>query len=671
MASTADRASTRTRWTRRRRRRWRLPRGVVRWGGLGLIAVAVAAALVLAIRHHRDAPDPARAHDEIAQSLGRFQAGNISGARALAVKAVHDAPGWGQAHALLARFCLASGDGPAAEAQLNLATANGFPPERLHQLYAEAWLLEGDADRALAEADRALPRYAGYALRVRARALAAQGNLGAARATLEQQLADAPDEAQDWATLADLRRQSGDLGGALAAVAQALTLNDRSADALTLKGELVREQYGLAAALPWFDAALKLDPGDADAWLDKAATLGDLGRNQAMLDASRQALVARPGDPMAYYLQAVLAARAGNDDLAGELLDKTHGALDDMPGALLLGGVLDYRSGAIQQAIDKWQQLSDGAPFDLTAHRLLGAAQLRAGDADGALDTLRPLALRGDAGSYTLTLAARAFEQEGKRDWAAPLLDRAANPARALPTPFGTDDTLSTLAAAADAAPGDPVAGLGYIRGLVESGQLGMALGRAQALVQASPGAPDAQLALGDVLWTMNRLPDAAAAYQRAANLRFDEPTMLRLVDTLDRIGNRDAAQQALALFLSQNPADIPARRLAAHWQVAAGDWDAAIATLEGLRRSIGNRDAAILGELALAYTGAGDPDWATHYAAAAYRLAPMNPAVCDAYGEALAAAGNSDGARQLLVKAVSLAPGDAQIRAHLAALSS
>jgi Flp pilus assembly protein TadD len=144
---------------------------------------------------------------------------------------------------------------------------------------------------------------------------------------------------------------------------------------------------------------------------------------------------------------------------------------------------------------------------------------------------------------------------------------------------------------------------------------------------------------------------------------------MLRLVEALDRTGHRDQAQHALALFLSQNPADVPARRLAASWQLAAGDWPAAIATLQGLRRTIGNRDAAILGALAVAYAGDGDPETASHYAAAAYRLAPMNPAVVDAYGQALAEAGHPNGARQLLVKAASLAPDDPNIRAHLAAL--
>ncbi|MGN6376820.1 MAG: tetratricopeptide repeat protein [Sphingomonas sp.] len=644
---------------------------LLKGAAIALAALIVVAALALAVRHWRNAADPDAARGQVGRSLELYRAGDMSGARAQAAKAVRNKPDWGLAHALLARLYLATGDGAAAQSQLDLATANGFSAARLHQLYADAALLQGDADRALAEAARALPRYAGYATRVRARALAAQGDLPQGRATLEALLAADSSDAGAWLDLARLRSQSGDVAGAIGAVDRALALTRLDAGTLRLKGELVRGQYGLVAALPWFDAALAVDPGDADTLLDKAATLGDLGRYQDMLATTRQVLAARPGDPMAYYLQAVLAARAGNDDLARDLMARTDGALDDMPGAELLGGILDYANGADQQAIDKWRALSGAQPYNATARRLLGTALLRSGDADGALDALRPLALRGDADSYTLTLAARAFEAEGKRDWAAKLLDRAADPSRASPAPFGSDGDLSSLAAAADAAPGDPVAGADYIRGLMEAGRMGTALGRAQAIAQASPGSPDAQLVLGDTLWAMNRLPEATSVYRRAANLRFDQPTMLRLVDALDRTGARDAAQQALALYLSQNPQDVAARRLAAHWQVAAGDWHAALATLEGLRQTLGDRDATVLGELALAYAGTGDGNAAVRYGAAAYRLAPMNPAICDAYGRALATAGNRDGARQLLIKAASLAPNDPQIRGDRAALES
>jgi tetratricopeptide (TPR) repeat protein len=659
--------TTRKRW--KRRRRSRLPTGWLKWvGGAALVAL-LAIGVALLARHIAGEPNPKAARRELAESLKLHAAGNDSAARAKAAAAVKHDPAWGFAHALLARLAIAGGDGATAEAELDRAVVAGYDPAATHQLYADAWLLQGDPDQALAEAAKALPRYADHATRVRARALAAEGDLPAARATLGALLAATPDNAAGWKDLADIRLQSGDTAGALGAAGRALDLDRHDAPALTLKGELVRAQYGLAAALPWFDAALKVDPGNADALLDDAATLGELGRYREMLDATRRALVAQPGNPQAYYLQAVLAARAGQFDLARDLMQRTGGAIDDMPGALLLDGMLDFHDGADEQAIGEWRELVDDQPRNLAARRLLGAALLRSGDANGALDALRPMALRGDADSYTLTLVGRAFEALGKRDWAAKFLDRAADPLRPSPAPFGTDQPLADLSQTADAAPNDPLAALGYIRGLIDTGQAGAALARAEALARAAPGSPDAALVLGDTLWASGRLPDATAAYTRAADLRFDEPTMLRLVDALDRTGRRAEAQKALTLFLLQDPQDVPARRIAAHWQIAAGDWRAAIVTLEGLRATIGDRDAAILGELALAYAHSGDVATAREYGAAAYRIAPLNPAVADAYGWALAKAGDRDGARQLFAKAASLAPHDAAIAAHLAAV--
>jgi tetratricopeptide (TPR) repeat protein len=172
---------------------------------------------------------------------------------------------------------------------------------------------------------------------------------------------------------------------------------------------------------------------------------------------------------------------------------------------------------------------------------------------------------------------------------------------------------------------------------------------------------------LGDMLMLSGRAGDAIAAYQRAADLRFDEPAMLRLVEALDAAGRRADAANALALFLSQNPVDLAALRLSAHWQLAAGDYDAAIDSLEDLRARVGDGDAALNAELAAAYTGSGEFDTALDFGEAAYGLAPSNPAVADAYGWAMFRSGDTNGALELLQKAVILAPRHAGLRWHLA----
>ncbi|MBY0304794.1 MAG: tetratricopeptide repeat protein [Sphingomonas sp.] len=637
--------------------------------GLALAGLALGAVGLVAVARQSTAhADPATARQSLALSLTLFNQGNATAARSHALKAVSQDPSWGLAHAVLARTYLALGEGQAAEGELRRARDSGFDMGRAHQLSAEAWLLQGDTKRALAEAEKTDPRYRLYGLRIAARALAAQGKLPQAQRVLAKVLrATNGNDGLAWTDLGRVRQQSSDIGGAITAADRALAIDRGNVDALVLRGELVRSQFGLIAALPWFETALKVDPWRHDALIQYAATLGDAGRYSAMLEMTRRALAARPGSPQALYLQAVMAARADNDDLARSLLQRTNGVLAGQPGALLLGGLLDFRAGAYQQAIDQWRWLLSVQPMNLEARRLLGAALLKSGDSRGALDIVRAIAVRGDADSYVLGLAGQAFEQSNERDWAARLLDRAAIPARDDAKPFGSDTPIADAAGALDRRPDDPIAAVTYIRGLIDDGQAASALAEAQRLARLFPGAPQGHLLVGDTLMMMKRFDAAASAYARAANLRFDEATMLRSVEALDRAGDREKAATVLALFLSQNPQNIVARRLTGHWQIASGDWDAAITTLEGLRAQLGNRDAALLAELGLAYAGADDVDSARLYAAAGYRLAPLNPATTDAFGWALFQAGEDKAALELMRKAVSIAPRHAGLRWHIA----
>ena len=639
---------------------------VIKSALIGATALAAIAGIALSVTAPARA-DASDAKSALVRSLGLLKMGNFNAARAQAQAAIKADPKWGLAHAVLAKAYLSLGDGVGAESELGRAATNGFDMKRGHQLLAEAWLIQGDAKRALIEAAKADPKFGVYAARVTARALAAQGKGADAQSLLGELLDADPKNSYAWSDLARIRYTAGDLAGASANAQQAVDLDPANLQALTLRGELMREQYGLAAAVPWFEAALKRDAYFHPALIEYAATLGDLGRYNDMLDATRRALATRPGSPQALYLQAVLAARAENYDLARALMQRTGGKIDDLPGVLLLGGMLDYQSGAYEQAAGKWRELVGQQPMNITARRLLGAALLRSGDATGALDALKPVATRGDADSYSLALVGRAFEANGQRDWAAKFLDRSAWPLRSGATPFGADDSLEVLAAAADKDPGNPVLAVGVVRALIDAGRSDEALTRANALRAATPGAPAASLLVGDVLMTLGKYGDAAEAYRKAADIRFDEPTMLRTVDALDRANRRAEATSVLALFLGQHPENVAALRLAAHWQIMAGEWDSAINTLENLRTRVGSRDSGLLSELAYANVGAENLDDAVGYGSAAYDIAPMSPAATDAYGWALYAAGENDKAADLLEKAVALAPKHAEIRWHLA----
>lgn len=613
-------------------------------------------------------PDPEAARTALARSQEYLKASNASAARSQAFAAVRADPQWGEAHLALARAALALDEGIAAEASLRRAIDSGIDPSRTHALMAHAILLQGDPRRALVEAGKAPEADRLYALRVRTRAYTAGGNLAAAQESALAAVRLAPQSADAWTELGRFRFNAGDVAGAIEAAGKATALDKGNTDALLLRGELVRTQFGLVASLPWFEAALKRDPYRHAALIQYASTLGDAGRTREMLAVSRKAMEVRPRSPQALYLQAVLAARAEQFGLARDLLQRAGSGVAALPGGLLLGGTLDIEEGRYERATEKLRNLVSLQPMNITARKLLATALMRSDASKNAIEVILPVVVRGDADSYALTLAARGYERIGQRDVAARYFDRAASPVRDGAAWFSSDDALPMLTAAVQKGPADdPRAAIPLIRGLIDSGDKGAALAKAQEIAQRNPGAPAAHMLVGDTLMLLKQPGEAARAYKDAASIRFDEATMLRLVEALDRAGQRQEAATTLALFLSQNPLNLAALRLSAHWQAVAGDYDAAIDSLEAIRLRLGNRDAGLLAELAFAYAGAGEPERAARYAEAAYILAPSNPAVAGAMGWTLTESGDVEGGIELLQKAVALAPRHPMLRWQLA----
>jgi len=594
------------------------------------------------------------------RALAAFHAGDMSTARVEAMNALKESDDRA-ARIVLARIDLAVADGVGAEAELARARADGAPVADTAHLMAEAKLLQGDARAALAEAAGAAgaaPAHAAYAARIMGRAYLALGDIANATDRFNRALALAPDDGALWADLARFRRATGDLGGAVEAAARAVSLDPRNANALVLAGELARGQYGLAAALPWFTRALEIDRNNLPALLERAATYGELGRMRDMLADARQAHQLTGGNATAYYLQAVLAARARDWSLARSLLDRAGDNLAGTPAGQLLAGAIDLGQGNDAQAALRLAPLVERQSGNRQARRLLALAQWRSGDPATAVATLRPIADLPDADSYTLALIASALERTGDRAAAARYRARAALPQARAPSAFDPlgDEAFAAVRAAALRDPDDGPTGVRYASALLARGNRDEALARARHLAEANPRAPEALILLGDVLDARDDFASAAEQYRRAANLAFTEPVALRLVGALQRAGRIDAADQVLGLYLRQHPRSIPALRLYAGRLMQAGDWAGAADIYEILRARIGNNDATILNNLALAYAQQEAFDRAIPLARRAWSLDPANPATADTLGWLLFRSGRYRAEGLLLLQRASLA---------------
>ncbi|MEJ7927401.1 tetratricopeptide repeat protein [Sphingobium sp. AN641] len=566
-----------------------------------------------------------------------------------------------------ARALLALEDGEGAAVEIDRAIQLGAPRGGTRLLMAQAQLLQGDADaalRQLAAPDRQQDQPA-LAARLEGRAALMLGRLAQARAAFNRAQHLSPSDAETWVDIGRYYIAAGDQAAAIAAADRAVALAPSNVKALTLRAERTRDQYGLAAARPWFERALAIDPAAVPTLIEYAATLADMGEARHMLSVSRRILSLQPDNPRAWFMQAVLAARAGREDLARGLLARTEGRLDNQPATMLLRGVLHLAGGNGVLAAESLERLVALQPDNDQARLLLGRAYHGAGDQDAAAATLAPLVVRADADPYVLTLAARVQEARGDRSLAADMLNRAAWPARASTSPLGSDGRI--LAAGPPASAATAVDNIPYIRALLNDGQAGQAVDRALLLAAANPGAPAALIVLGDALDAAGRPAQAARRYETAANMRFSQDVAIRLAAAWQRAGDPARARQVLDLFLGQNPASLPAQRLAAALRLDAQDWRGARRMLEGVRARIGNQDAMLMADLARATLAMGDRPRALAYAAHAWRLMPASPMTADIYGWALTqAGGNGQRAVDLLEQARAMAPGHPVIQLHL-----
>lgn len=591
----------------------------------------------------------------LAQADAAFAAQQPRSARVLLMNATDADPKNGIAWMYLARAALVLGDGQGAGEALDRAIEAGYPVDRTRHFRAQAFILVGRTADALeiARADRVAPAYQGYAARMRGRALAELGDYAGAAREFGTATAIIPRDPAVWVDIARFRLRTGERLGAISASDRAVALDRENVPALVLKGELVREQYGLAASLPWFERALKIDRFDIDAQIQQAATLGDMGRTREMLAITRAVQALDAANPRAFYLQAALAARGRKFALADKLIDQVGGTLDSLPGMMLLKGTVAYQLGNFSEAATALTRLAEAQPNNVTARRLLAAAQWRMGDFDAVIATLASMA---DSDSYASMLTGRAYEALGDRQAAAAYLDGAAlgQPAFAI----GDQPSDETGAAARVA----------LARRLLASGDVRQGLDIALALQRENPGAPDAHLLAGDAWNAAGRPAEAIDAYRRAANLRFSEAAALRMIATLSRVGRAGEAVRILDLFLSQSPMSVRARALQADLLMARGRFADAARSLEDLRRRLGDGDVAVASNLAWCYYQTGRADEALEIAEGAYRRAPSNPRIAHSYGWILHKAGrNPRAAVALLRQAVTQAPDWPQARAHLA----
>ncbi|MEH6790748.1 tetratricopeptide repeat protein [Parasphingorhabdus sp.] len=594
---------------------------------------------------------------------------DVRSARIELMNAIKADPQWIDARVAQAEVLLSLRDGLAAEAELDRAVQLGLDPAAVRHLYGHAYFLQGEPVKARDQllAGDIPVRHQGYAARVMGKVALQMEDPALAGTAFNRAMELDPKNPDLWVDIARFRADSGDQAGATNAVDEAVRLDPRNIRALQYRGELLRFQFGLGAALPWFERAMEIDPNDVPLLTEYAATLGDMGRMTDMLVVARKIIALDGRNPRAFFMQAVLAARAGQYGLARRLMQQTRGVIDNVPAVLLVQGIIEHGEGNYNAAVDKFSRLVSVQPDNRQAQNLLARSLYLAGSPVDAVDVLKPQVNRSGADPYALWQAGRALEAMDERSQAAGVLNRAAIHDSGRESALAAPAPLSVLQAEAGRNPDDARIVVPYIRALYDAGDLAAAFSEAKRLQQGNPGASAAHVLVADVAAAMGNYDEALDALGQARSIRFSEPVMLRMVEMLRAKGAMQQSGEVLAQYLNYNPGNIAALRWMAYSHLETESWSVAAHILENLRKRIGDNDALILAGLTRAYTGLGQTDSAIATGRLAYRVQPSSPVVSHLYGMALLA----DKARQrdavsLLKKAVAIVPENEAYRESL-----
>jgi predicted Zn-dependent protease len=436
-----------------------------------------------------------------------------------------------------------------------------------------------------------------------------EGNLANAGRLLEEARKLEPENAALWVDVARLRFRRGEHFLALAAADQALKFKLDYGPALLMRAQLVRDSNGLAESLVWFEAAVQADPRNPEVLSEYAATLGDLGRNRDMLKVVRELETIADGYPQVFYLQAVLAARAGEPVLARSLLAKSGLFQRGVPAAMLLDALIDIQQGTPDTAVKTLDQLVQRQPANRRAQELLARALWLSGRDEELVNRFGARATAPDASPYLTMLVGRAHERRGARDLAAPLIEAALVGREVQMVALGASGGLS-----------EPTA---RVRALISAGNPGGAAQEAAALLRRFPDSSDIRALAGDAAVAAGDGGEALARYTKAASVRRPWPLTRKIIAVTRAFGDDRAADALLTRAVIGEPRNVEALLMLAQRRAQLEDWNRVARLVDGIIALGGGNDPKVFDLRARAAEAQGRGDQAARFDLTAEALRP------------------------------------------------
>jgi putative PEP-CTERM system TPR-repeat lipoprotein len=410
-----------------------------------------------------------------------------------------------------------------------------------------------------------------------------------------------------------------------------------------LRGGVYLAKRDLKAAQASFEKALELQPGYYAAAYNLALLDMRAGNPKAARERFDRILAKEPNNEQALLTSAQLVAvDGGTPDQVRAAIDKAITANPASVRARL--ALVNFELGRrdAKSALTAVQAALVAIPNDPQLTQALASAQLASGDVNQAIDTSKRLVQLQPQNPIALFRLAEA--QIAVKDFKAAL--EAEHKALALKPDFA------------------------LTRGLIAktyllSGRPDEAIAEARRLQKEQPTKGIGYALEGEMLAAQKKWPEAAVAYRASLAREPDPAVATRTYGALRAAGKASEATAMANKWMADHPKDAAMPLFLAETSQQAKDLTAAKSGYERVL-SIDPENVVALNNLAWILSASKDPK-GLEYAERAHQLAPFNPSILDTFGLALTRSGQAKRGAQLLNMAASLAPGQPDIRLHLA----
>lgn len=645
-----------------------LPLLVILCGGLGWYVVA-----------HRA--------DLLADAQARLARGDLHGAEVDLDSFLRRHPGSAVGEYRLGLIELGLDNPVAAARELRQAQAHGYDAKAIIMPLGQTYMRQQLYDQALTDfdPDKAPPGGRAETLAFRAQVFLALNKIDDAGQAAEAAEAAAPDAPAPLVAAGRVELARNDFALAQVKADRALALDPRNVDALLLRSDVALRRSDAKTALRFAQTVLAANPSDLNAKMAAARAYAGLGDAADAIPLLDQVSRAERRDSAPRFLRAILADRAHDFATANANLEAISSVIDDIPQGNYYLGVTKLGLGQFGQAQEAAAKFHARSPDDADGTRLLALTELSLNQPQEAQKLVSGLVASGHTDPETLDLLGRSQAMAGDMKAAEVSLARSAasnpknvdvlNRLAAVRLRLGKDrEAIADLQHSLDLKPGQDDAGVTWVQAALALGDVNSAADAVVRLRQAHGETPLTGMLNATVLAARQDLSGAEVAYravlarypQTKANEEALRQTTLGLVETLGKLGQVQAVQDALTAWVQKNPTDVQSLGLLLKLLFADGKPDQAVAVAsaahDGAPSNVGLTEM-----LARAYVAAHKLDRA---AALLDRAgAGINPKLAQLRAETLAMAGKPAEARTAYANLLQLAPADVAARLGLVQL--